>query len=898
MAGSDAHPPIPPAAMRLVTASFDPVVVRRGLELVEEGRVHLTKPPPWPIVARVSGAEGHVVTVGYLPSGLHLRGECTCAVELDCKHAAAAALVALTRELDAQGDHALATRQATVGDWLVDLGRADVAPTPTDERGGNRVVAYVLDDRDGTFGLTVMQCPRLRDGRLGAGTPIAGLGDPQRGAPRWVGVDDLRRIALLRAVTRVPAMTQRLPLDRLHGELLADLAAGGTLCWRATDAPPLRYGAARAHPLGWIEDPREADSVRLGVDAAVVVVPAREIHYLDEHTGELGPLALGVPAALAQRLLAGPPVPQSMRATVESSLGPLLTEEAGPLAEAAARAATAIAPLRPRLLAGVDRDAEPAPILRLEGQADYDGVRLPLATWDPAHPIARDLVIEGRYHARLQRLVDALPHGARASTSLELLADARHVAEHVVPTLRGDGWECELADDFPHEAPLEDVGWVEQLSPREDGPGWFDLELGVTVGGRTIPLLPILLQAIRSGRLVLSAGEATPVAVGLNLRLPEGELIHVPADRVARWLRPLVELELAGEVDPRGAVPVPALLAAGLAADAPAAFATPATLLEASRRLTALLELEPRVEGRGFGGTLRPYQRTGLAWLRLLHDAGYGGLLADEMGLGKTVQVLAFLDGLRAARRLSAAAPALVVAPRSVVGNWAAEGLRFAPKLRPTIHLGADRADDADTLATSPLVVTSYQTLLRDARMFAEVRWTTVLFDEAQALKNPDTLLRTAAAGLRATSRFCITGTPIENHLGELWSQMDLVMPGLLGRRRAFDAVFRRPIERHGADEVLARLRSPRCGYRSSCDACKAVVLDYLPPDRILQCATSTRLAAAQSHEPSPRRASPRRARRRRHRRRPARDPRRPAQATPVLLRSAPDRSCRWRATC
>jgi SNF2 family DNA or RNA helicase len=180
-------------------------------------------------------------------------------------------------------------------------------------------------------------------------------------------------------------------------------------------------------------------------------------------------------------------------------------------------------------------------------------------------------------------------------------------------------------------------------------------------------------------------------------------------------------------------------------------------------------------------------------------------VLADDMGLGKTIQVLAFLDDLRAAGRLEG--PALVVAPLTVVGHWFEEARRFAPNLETLVHLGPERARRQSELRTAALILTSYQTLLRDRELFAGVELTSVLCDEAQALKNPKTNLRRAVASLRARSRFGITGTPMENRLSELWSQMDLVMPGILGRRSTFDAVFARPIERYGNDPALARLR-------------------------------------------------------------------------------------------
>ena len=806
---------IPDTALRLVASFFDAGTVRRAVDYARTGRVHLVKPPPWPVVAQVRGTEGYVVTVHYAAATSHLRGECSCPAGGDCKHAAATALVAFAREAEHAVHRLESARQVAVGNWLADFGREE-------RRAGadtaDRVVAYVIDARDGSMGITALQCARLKRGGLGNGSVIAALGDPGRGPPAWVEVDDLRRIAMLRAVTRAAPHSVRLPLARVHGELLRDLAAGGYLFWESTRGAPLAYGPPVTDALRWQPSPGDPDACRLGLDSHIVIVPAHECHYIDPVASLIGQLDLGMPAELVQRLMTGPPVPAAMRETVERSLRPLMTPAAGPLWSASTGpeqdAGEALLPdedpagsLRPRMHASVAGDESTGPAVHITGEAQYGDERFALAEWDPDRPRPRDLVAEGRLHARLQSLIGGLPNRGGPASSLALLADARHVAHVIVPILLGEGWDCELAPDFPHEAPMVGLEWVERLHPVAGSRGWFSVELGVCVAGRTIPLLPVLLQAIRDGQLIVGPdGSAAPVGAGINLRLPDGELVHVPADRVQRWLRPLVELELAG-LDRAGELVVPAPVAAEIAGDAPGRFAAPDELAAAGQRLAALLALEPRHEGTDFAGSLRPYQRIGLAWLRTMHDAGYGGLLADEMGLGKTVQVLAFLDGLRADGQLGDAAPALVVAPRSVVGTWAREASRFTPGLRPIVHLGADRADRAASLTCAPLLITSYQTLVRDIELLREVGWTTVVFDEAQALKNASTQLRSAAATLRAGSRICVTGTPIENHLGELWSQIDLAMPGLLGRRSSFEAMFRRPIEKYGEVAPLEYLR-------------------------------------------------------------------------------------------
>ncbi|MGC4895392.1 SNF2-related protein [Micromonospora sp. DT31] len=220
---------------------------------------------------------------------------------------------------------------------------------------------------------------------------------------------------------------------------------------------------------------------------------------------------------------------------------------------------------------------------------------------------------------------------------------------------------------------------------------------------------------------------------------------------------------------------------------------------EAERRLT------PADPPDGFVGTLRPYQRRGLAWLAFLQSLGLGGILADDMGLGKTVQLLALLAG-----DPPQAGPTLLVCPMSLVGNWQREAAKFAPGLRVHVHHGAERARGegfAGAVAAADLVLTTYSVAARDAYDLAGVDWHRVVVDEAQAIKNAATRQAEAVRSLPARHRVAVTGTPVENRLADLWSIMQFANPGLLGPAAAFRKRFAEPIERHGDTEAAERLR-------------------------------------------------------------------------------------------
>jgi superfamily II DNA or RNA helicase len=210
----------------------------------------------------------------------------------------------------------------------------------------------------------------------------------------------------------------------------------------------------------------------------------------------------------------------------------------------------------------------------------------------------------------------------------------------------------------------------------------------------------------------------------------------------------------------------------------------------------------------GLQATLRPYQQRGLSWLSTMGSLGLGACLADDMGLGKTVQMLSFLLW-RAEAMPADTRPTLLIAPTSVVGNWEREAARFAPSLPVVQHFGAERARHADDFTVTPraLVMTTYGLLRRDAALLCSVDWSVVVLDEAQNIKNAASSTAQAARTLRASQRFALTGTPVENRLAELWSILEFCNPGLLGALASFRRNFAVPVERYNDEAASQRLR-------------------------------------------------------------------------------------------
>jgi SNF2 family DNA or RNA helicase len=201
----------------------------------------------------------------------------------------------------------------------------------------------------------------------------------------------------------------------------------------------------------------------------------------------------------------------------------------------------------------------------------------------------------------------------------------------------------------------------------------------------------------------------------------------------------------------------------------------------------------------------RDYQKRGFSWLVFLHNVGTGGILADDMGLGKTLQTIALLLWVKSKNKTHA--PTLVVAPTSVVPNWAREIEKFAPSLSTLLWHGTDRHEQKSDLEDVDVVITSYALLRRDEELLSEIGFRYLILDEAQHIKNPLSATARAAKRVKSDRRLALTGTPIENRLSEIWSIMDFVSPGLLGSLKTFEEKYARPIER-GDEETMRRMRT------------------------------------------------------------------------------------------
>ena len=425
----------------------------------------------------------------------------------------------------------------------------------------------------------------------------------------------------------------------------------------------------------------------------------------------------------------------------------------------------------------------------------------------------------------LKAMVDAgeifHPLRWRPSEAMQLLRDVPQLESAGVVVRMPATWQ---ANRPPRPQVTAKVGGKLLSGVGQDA--LLDFRMDVTLDGETLTPAEVRELLAKSDGLALVRGRWVEVDRERLSRMMEyfGEAERVAAER-GLSLRDALRMIAGADVDADDD-------SAASAAEWGKVVAGPwlAETLKGLRSPEGLAGIDP---GSALNGTLRPYQQVGVRWLYLLAKLGLGACLADDMGLGKTIQILSLLLVLRNQNR-DQQQPSLLVAPASLLANWASELERFAPSLNALIaHPSALPAADLMTLAPGrlqdvDLVITSYGSLLR-IPWIAEASWRLVVIDEAQAIKNPDAKQTRIAKKLRAQAKFALTGTPVENRIGDLWSIFDFVNPGLLGTSKQFTNFVKRLEDRpHNPYAPLRELVRPYILRRLKTD--KTVIADL--PDK------------------------------------------------------------------
>ena len=786
--------------------------------------------------------------------GLRVSGTCTCPVHRDCKHIAAVLFAFRAKlahdddtprpSLTAPPPPSVPTLPADVAAWLRALDAAQHEDTEDYPPSVRKRLLYVVDreavawHRPDALAISPQSIELRRDGTTHGATrhPADQL---LRAGPKFLRPSDRRILHGLATLTSGDSEGS--------AAVLRAIVATGRGRWGTWTGPVLLDGPPVPGTVEWQvrDDGTQVPVIALPEGLLPLRLPAP--WYADPAQGTLGPVEIGLPPRLLQTLLASPSLSPAVADLVRAELPQRLPDRTFPAPRPLAPPTVLRGPPHPHLLllGGTLPDMpiwrrgvlQPSPLPNQVPTARlsfrYGPITLPAIARPPLRTTVqrdgtlfevhrdRDAERDADFRAQsagLDRIPPFMLPIAHPHAGDMILQDPEPGAWvdfllTEVPALRDDGWTVDIDPSFPLRIvePDDGPGGTIEIDIQESsGLDWFDFGLGIMVGGERVNLVPALLDIIADAgpdALTGLASDADDRDTPILLPLPDGRLLAVPLAQLQPILAPLLELFAGTQLEP-GAETL--RLSRWNAADLALLEAAGGTwtggdgIRALGRQLREHGGIPPVATPEGFTAELRPYQAHGLAWLQFLRTAGLGGVLADDMGLGKTVQALAHLVVEQAAGRLDR--PALVIGPTSLVPNWTMEAARFAPTLKVLVLHGPDRAAHFGRIAEHDLVITTYPLLSRDHEVLTAQDWHIVVLDEAQTIKNPQATTSKLARALQARQRLALSGTPLENHLGELWSLFDFLLPGFLGTRQHFGKRYRTPIEKAGNTERQMQL--------------------------------------------------------------------------------------------
>jgi len=401
---------------------------------------------------------------------------------------------------------------------------------------------------------------------------------------------------------------------------------------------------------------------------------------------------------------------------------------------------------------------------------------------------------------------------AEFSMQMQNRYDWYHFLQQELSFLITLGWNISFADDFYYKALSTNSVFDAEVIETDDH-DFFSLGLNLTIDGRKMPAFPILLSAIeqlpRSALLDRDKEKLIEPNSPIYVDLEKGDFVALRYQSVQPILKQFIELFMPNALNENGTMNISRFQGhqtlsilddQGLISSGASKLRVLADKLKNFQNVTSIAVPD------NLKATLRTYQHQGLNWLQFLREYQLNGILADDMGLGKTIQTLAHLLIEKQQGRINQ--PVLIVAPTSVIFNWANEIEKFTPELTYQVLHGTKRKQHFDCLeridgqkTPVDIIITSYALITKDLAHYSEQKFYYIILDEAHYIKNSKTKLYQAFLALNAQHKLCLTGTPMENHLGEFWALFNFLMPGFLGGQKQFSKLFRTPIEKHSDQE-------------------------------------------------------------------------------------------------
>jgi superfamily II DNA or RNA helicase len=847
------------------TRFFDKATLSRGRSyaggtaIEDLGWLDLSGAGEWLISASVQGSARRPydtsLVVGVGRDDWTLRGVCSCPVAFECKHSAALAILLQRKLVDpsqapppgAVADHALRT-------WLNEIetvARTTANPVASTAKPGGdaKFLAYCIEETAAAprskFQFAMRVANRLKDGTVRI-QPNQASADPSR-PPKYMAREDIVISSLYHQRLRKHSGWGTMALEGPDWDELLDgaLATGRLFLGKqshdrrgSSDYRVMGEGPAEKVEAVWETLPDgSVRPVLRGLRAELRLLATVPPRYLDTGAALIGPVESSMPSAILSAWTRGPVVrAENLPSLVERfSALPGATLPTPVQIATETRAAVAPVPclhIRIQKLANYWHEIETIvgelsfqygdspkmPPMGKQGVAQHSALKGGKRVIWPRDARAERAAATRLVRAGLIPAAKVYPMGPPNSAAHRSYIPAERTTmpemdwidlldSPAIESLRNEGWRIEV--DTECGLSLRDVTeFVPAIEVDTDhGIDWFRFDVTYEIDGKRISLIPVIASAI-SRNFPPADSPDLPEFILLPAEKEEDGFLRFPARQLMEIVDQVRHLFLGRSGE--GPLRMDRLAAAGVADSlAIDSSGTTRALAQLGKGLKDIKDL-PAVEiPAGVKASLRHYQEEGFRWLQFLSSHGLHGILADDMGLGKTLQTLAHLAAEHASEP---GKPSLVVAPTSVVPNWAAEAEKFVPGLKTLVLHGAKRGGDYDKIAAAEVVFTSYPLLVRDFEELSKREWHTIVLDEAQHIKNPKALTAQSACKLKSAHRLCLSGTPIENHLGELWSLMRFLMPGFLADEKTFNTQLRKPIERdrsHDAQLALNRRVSP-----------------------------------------------------------------------------------------
>lgn len=780
-------------------------------------------------VVKGSGRNIYRVEIDFTQAviGVDIEGHCSCPVGYNCKHVVAVLLALIDLQ---KGDESSGLLVKSCMPSLDDLDQwkkkaqnllhTDQQKYQNSDRPDS--LLYVLEEDEnsacGQWYCETIKSRILKRGGWGAqqGYSLNNLYD-WHCAPVWVAPVD---VDIARLLVKPSQRYGKVCVSGDFGFLAVKKMIGTGRCYyRELSDTPLTFSSPRQGELLWQDSSPDQRCLNLRIDGddedgICALLQTDPLLYIDTKTFECGLVELPVSSQELAVLKQLPPVAENKLAELALFIGQTFPVDTVPLpVELDFRSADHVPVPLLNLSRVARRDGRLVHIAQvrflyqpcecvptvLQGDSSYNTIiELDGVHWN----VQQDSQAEIQWIRQLQQLgfVDASKAGAEQSGELRLLFTGATLEQSVarwkefidqIPQLEERGWVVRLDDSFSLQFSQPDTLAI-QLN-ENSSVDWFEIGLDIEYNGQRLPMLPLLIRWLEQG------GKNEPLLV----QLEDGRWLHCPEEMITPVVNSLVELfdkPLLNDADQiklhRSQIHQLSHLEQAVGDHVENLHWHGDELLrKLAYKLNDFKGIQPVSAPSGLGATLRDYQYQGVAWLQFLREYQFNGILADDMGLGKTIQALTHLLIEKESGRMET--PALIVAPTSVLSNWQREAQRFTPDLRVLILHGAQRSDHFDNLDSYDLIITSYALLSRDQDIHRQHCYHLFILDEAQAIKNPTSKVAQVAGAISAKQRLCLTGTPVENHLGELWSLFHFLMPGFLGSQKRFNQLFRKPIEQH-----------------------------------------------------------------------------------------------------